>query len=150
MSTPHQRKEHHPVAPSFIIGLILLLAVAGCSTQRYAGVPLVLDMDSPDFTPRSGPPENMILRTLGEPGQGFEGTLLLDGVAQSISGITPFERSYSAKALIGDVAKREQSGTLSFEISTESGIYRAGTLKYKGSRCRFGYHNRTIQVRSMN
>jgi len=129
---------------------MLLLCLTSCTTTRYANVDLRLPMETSGYILQEGPLENITLRTLGEPGQGFEGTLILDGVSQPISGLTPFERSYSARIFIMDAAKQDQFGTIQFELTTDSGLYSAGTLKSKGGRCRFGYHRGQIEVRAIN
>ena len=127
--------------------LILLVIVStNCSVLRMAKIPTNLTMDSPNFNPRIKDTEKITLKIIGEPRQPFRGFMKVDGSTTEIEGQTPADYSFEGLVFIGDFRKLNDEGMLSFQIVSEKGIFNAGTLNRSQNWCRFGYHDREIEV----
>lgn len=132
------------------ISACFIIAAIGCSFSLLTGCASKsrqLRVESPDFLPRTTQREEIVLSTEGQPGQSFEGHVIIDGARHEISGITPATFPLSGSIFVGKIRKLRGEGTLSFSIANEPRTRSVGFggLKRPGSRCRFGYHDGGVE-----
>jgi hypothetical protein len=130
-------------ARALFVGLVALVVGCAMSGDRQR---LTLKMESPTFQRRSEAVEKLVLSVGGAAGQRFSGVLIVDGVPREVSGTTPANYPLEASILIGDFRKLAGRGSVSFEIQAEGSEYSVGALRGGGDRCRFGYHDREVEV----
>jgi hypothetical protein len=130
------------VAPkSLLPTLAVILAAAflsGCVSHKLA-------MESPSYKLHTTVRSHIVLKTVGLPGQVFNGTLTIDGKTGDISGVSPVEFPLDVCLMTGTLNKVSGDGTLSFEIVHDQNKVYFGSLMHPGSHLRFGYHDNGVE-----
>ena len=135
----HEQKHRFTIA-AICFSFVFLAGCASRSTQ--------LRIESPDFLPRTTQHEEIVLSTKGQPGQSFEGHVIIDGTRHEISGTSPATFPLSGSIFVGEIRKLRGEGTLTFSIANEPRTRSVGFggLKRPGSSCRFGYHDGGVEA----
>ncbi len=131
----------------FLILYFILFYLSGCASHKFNSPSL--DIQSPDFSPRTHEIENVVLIANGEPGQSFTAELTVDGKKQNFQANIPGRIYLNTCVTHGTLKKTGGNGTLSFTIQpnvenpTRSLSF--GNLKSKGQKLQFGYHDGQVQ-----